>query len=45
MTKNLYTIYLDNILIGTTELEKADAPMGVVFGVIHFSNIIVTIIL
>jgi len=32
MNKNTYDIFLDNIKIGTTELEKADAPMGVVFG-------------
>jgi hypothetical protein len=31
MTK-LYTVLLDNQTIGITELEKADAPMGVVFG-------------
>jgi len=36
MQKNLYTILLDNTIIGTTELEKADAPMGVVFGQINF---------
>ncbi len=27
-----YYIYLDNDKIGTTLLEKADAPMGIVFG-------------
>jgi hypothetical protein len=27
-----YSIYLNGDLIGTTRLEKADAPMGVVFG-------------
>lgn len=34
-----YDILLDDIKIGTTELEKADAPMGVVFGKINFINI------
>jgi len=32
MTTKQYDIFLDDKLIGTTELEKADAPMGVVFG-------------
>lgn len=31
-----YTIFLDNKKIGTSNLEKADAPMGVVFGTITF---------
>jgi hypothetical protein len=31
MTKT-YHIYLDEQLIGTTQLEKADAPMGVAYG-------------
>jgi hypothetical protein len=35
-----YDIFLDDKIIGTTELEKADAPMGVVFGNISFENII-----
>jgi hypothetical protein len=39
MTNKIYNILLDNIKIGTTELEKADAPMGVVFGRINFINI------
>jgi len=34
-----YNILLNGLLIGTTELEKADAPMGVVFGLIEFSGI------
>lgn len=36
-----YSIYLNGDLIGTTRLEKADPPMGVVFGIISFidSNI------
>jgi len=29
-----YSIYLDSKKIGTTRLEKADAPMGVAFGLI-----------
>lgn len=32
----IYNIFLDNIKIGTTRFEKADAPMGVVFGLIDF---------
>jgi len=39
MTKKLYNIFLDDNKIGTTEFEKADAPMGGVFGKINFINI------
>ncbi|NME73033.1 hypothetical protein [Flammeovirga aprica] len=34
-----YSIYLDSKKIGTTRLEKADAPMGVAFGLIEFKDI------
>jgi hypothetical protein len=34
--KKEYTIFLGNEKLGTTQLEKADAPMGVVFGKISF---------
>ena len=34
-----YNILLEGQKIGTTLLEKADAPMGVVFGTINFVNI------
>src|SRR5258705_4583219 len=34
-----YDIFLDENKIGTTELEKADAPMGVALGQIKFGNI------
>ena len=34
----IYTIILDNIKIGTTRFEKADAPMGVVIGHIDFTD-------
>lgn len=34
-----YSIYLDSKKIGTTRLEKADAPMGVAFGLIEFIGI------
>lgn len=34
-----YIIYLDKIKLGTTLFEKADAPMGVVFGKIKFDKI------
>jgi len=33
-----YSIHLGDYKLGTTNLEKADAPMGVVFGVISFSE-------
>jgi len=32
-----FQILLDKTIIGTTLLEKADPPMGVVFGAIQFS--------
>lgn len=34
-----YIIKLDGNRIGTTNLENADAPMGVVFGLINFEGI------
>jgi hypothetical protein len=34
--KKVYRIFLDNIMIGRTHFEKADAPIGVVFGLIEF---------
>ena len=34
-----YKILLDREEIGTTNLEKADAPMGVAFGLIAFNGI------
>lgn len=33
-----YKIFLDGSKIGVSELEKADAPMGVVFGKINFTE-------
>ncbi|MET4546481.1 hypothetical protein ABIE26_003808 [Pedobacter africanus] len=39
ITMKLYDIFLNNNKIGTTELEKGDAPMGSVFGKITFINI------
>ena len=39
MTNKQYDILLENEKIGTTELEKGDAPMGVVLGKIIFTNI------
>jgi len=39
MTTKQYDILLDDKRIGTTELENADAPMGVVFGKITFTDI------
>ncbi len=39
MTGKTYQIELDGELIGTTKLEKADAPMGVVFGLMQLDNI------
>ena len=38
--KKTYDIFLNEKQIGTTELEKADAPMGVAFGQIKFVDII-----
>ena len=38
MTTKRFDIFLDDILIGTTEFDKADATMGVVFGPIHFAD-------
>ena len=35
----VYNILLDDKLIGTTAFEKADAPMGIVFGQIKFLDI------
>lgn len=40
MRTKQYDIFLEDKLIGTTEFEKADAPMGVVFGDVMFNNII-----
>ncbi len=40
MTTKIYDIIIDEIKIGTTALEKSDAPMGVVFGNIKFNNIL-----
>jgi len=39
MTKKTYDILLNYNRIGTTELENADAPMGVVFGKINFIDV------
>jgi Integron Cassette Protein Hfx_Cass5 len=39
MTEHSFKIFLDDKLIGTTLFEKADVPMGVVFGQIEFTNI------
>lgn len=39
MTKKIYNILLDDNKIGTTKLEHADPPMGVVMGQIDFINI------
>lgn len=35
----IYNILLNGFLIGTTELEKADASVGVAFGLIEFDGI------
>ncbi|MDR3678709.1 MAG: hypothetical protein P4L41_02010 [Flavipsychrobacter sp.] len=39
MPDKKYNVLLDGEKIGTTALEKADAPMGVVFGVLNFESI------
>ena len=31
-----YKIFLDDVLIGTTNFEFADVPMGVVYGKVNF---------
>ena len=31
-----YKIFLDDILIGTTNFEFADVPMGIIFGKLNF---------
>jgi len=38
-TTKIYSVLLDDKIIGTTYLEKADPPMGVAFGEIFFKNI------
>lgn len=38
MENKFYEILLNNEKIGSTKLEKADVPMGVVFGQIIFSD-------
>ena len=35
-----YSVSIDSKIIGYTRLEKADAPMGVVFGLIEFTDLI-----
>jgi formylmethanofuran dehydrogenase subunit A len=35
----VYSIYLGDYKFGTTHLEKADAPMGVVYGAIEFNDL------
>lgn len=40
MTNKQYQVVLDNKKIGITELEKADASMGVVFGRLIFDEIV-----
>jgi hypothetical protein len=39
MANKQYQVVLDNTKIGVTELEKADAPMGVVFGKLTFDDL------
>lgn len=38
MTAKTYNILFDGKIVGTTAFEKADAPMGVVFGQLNFIN-------
>lgn len=40
MTTKRYDIFLGDKRIGTTELEKADPPMGIVFGQIQLNNLV-----
>jgi hypothetical protein len=39
MKTKVYSLLLENTKIGTTDLEKADAPMGVVFGQVKLNEI------
>lgn len=39
MATKQYQVILDNKRIGITELEKGDAPMGVVFGKLMFDDV------
>ena len=39
MENKQYGIFIDHIKIGTTEFEKADAPMGAVFGRTKFLSL------
>ena len=34
-----YKIFLDDVLIGTTNFEFADVPMGIIFGKVNFINV------
>ena len=34
----IYNLHLNGILIGTSELEKGDPPMGVVLGELKFTD-------
>ncbi|WP_437919714.1 hypothetical protein [Sphingobacterium sp. LRF_L2] len=39
MNTKVYKVFLGDKLIGTTIFEKADPPMGVVFGLLNFIDI------
>lgn len=34
-----YKIFLDDVLIGTTNFEFADVPMGIVYGKVNFTTV------
>lgn len=36
MIENIYNLFLDDKLLGTSKLEFGDPPMGIVFGQINF---------
>ncbi len=38
MKSTVYNIYKDNILIGTSKLERGDAPMGIALGNFHATS-------
>lgn len=40
MNTKVYKVFLDDNIIGATKFEKSDPPMGVVFGLLNFINII-----
>ncbi|MBD1434917.1 hypothetical protein H8B06_19000 [Sphingobacterium sp. DN00404] len=40
MNTKVYDVFLDDKIIGTTKFEKSDPPMGVIFGLLTFIDIV-----